>query len=113
MRTLTAIAALTGTLMIPVVGFFNIPAAHADSLTFPDHTVVQCAGDWEVAHRHLRAIRAEPRWPKGGPVPVLVGAYPPDSIGGPDGRGGVYSFGYSPDVIGSIDVPRPEWRTAR
>ena len=32
MRTITAIAALTGTLMIPVVGFFNIPAAQADSL---------------------------------------------------------------------------------
>lgn len=40
MRTLTAIAALTGTLMIPVVGFFNIPAAHADSLTAKEYSFV-------------------------------------------------------------------------
>ena len=81
-------------------------------IRFPDGHVAQCAGDWDVAHKHLRLIRAEPCF-AGGPVPTLIGAYPPDSIGGPDGRGGVYSFGYSPDVIGSIDVPRPEWRTAR
>ncbi|QFG06057.1 hypothetical protein KDW75_gp55 [Mycobacterium phage Mercurio] len=81
-------------------------------IRFPDGHVAQCAGDWDVAHKHLRLIRAEPCF-AGGPVPTLIGAYPPDSIGGPEGRGGVYSFGYSPDVIGSIDVPRPEWRTAR
>lgn len=40
MRTITAIAALTGTLMIPVVGFFNIPAAHADSLTAKEYSFV-------------------------------------------------------------------------
>ncbi|MFL0172456.1 hypothetical protein [Mycobacterium sp. SMC-13] len=40
MRTITAIAALTGTLMIPVVGFFNIPAAQADSLTAKEYSFV-------------------------------------------------------------------------
>lgn len=81
-------------------------------IRFPDGHVAQCAGDWDVAHKHLRLIRAEPCfavWP----VPTLIGAYGPNRIGGPDGRGGVYSYGYTPDVIGSIDVPRPEWRSAR
>ena len=40
MRTITAIAALTGTLMIPVVGFFNIPAAQADSLSAKEYSFV-------------------------------------------------------------------------
>ena len=40
MRTITAIATLTGTLMIPVVGFFNIPAAQADSLTAKEYSFV-------------------------------------------------------------------------
>lgn len=34
-------------------------------------------------------------------------------VGGPEGRGGVFSYGYSPDVIGSIDVPREEWIPVR
>jgi len=38
--TETAIATLTGTLMIPVVGFFNIPAAQADSLTAKEYSFV-------------------------------------------------------------------------
>ncbi|AYD84015.1 hypothetical protein KDW72_gp52 [Mycobacterium phage Grizzly] len=78
-------------------------------LRFPDGTVAQCAGNWDVAHKHLRAIRSEPHWPKGGPVPTLIGAYPPNSIGGPEGRGGIVSLGYSPNLIGSIDVPREDW----
>lgn len=78
-------------------------------LRFPDGTVAQCAGDWDVAHKHLRLIRAEPGWPKGGPVPTLIGAYGPNRIGGPEGRGGVYSYGYTPTLIGSIDVPRGGW----
>ena len=81
-------------------------------IRFPDGHVAQCAGDWDVAHKHLRLIRAEPCFAVG-PVPTLIGAYGPNRIGGPDGRGGVYSYGYTPDVIGSIDVPRPEWRSAR
>lgn len=81
-------------------------------LRFPDGLVAQCAGDWDVAHKHLRAIRLEPCW-AGGPVPTLIGAYPPNAIGGPEGRGGVFSFGYSPDVLGSIDVPRTDWIPAR
>lgn len=44
MRTITAIAALTGPLMIPVVGFFNIPAAHADSLTAKESAYVIAYG---------------------------------------------------------------------
>ncbi|GFG65801.1 hypothetical protein MKUB_32910 [Mycobacterium kubicae] len=78
-------------------------------LRYPDGLVVQCAGDWNVAHEHLKQIRAEPHWPKGGPVPILIGAYGPNRVGGPDGRGGVFSYGYSPKLIGSIDVPREEW----
>lgn len=81
-------------------------------LMFPDHTVVQCAGDWDVASKHLRAIRAEPRWQKGGPFPVLIGAYPPNSVGGPEGRGGVRSFGYRPNLIGNIDIDPSEWINA-
>lgn len=44
MRTITAIAALTGTLMIPVIGFFNIPAAHADSLSAKESAYVIAYG---------------------------------------------------------------------
>lgn len=44
MRTITAIAALTCPLMIPVVGFFNIPAAHADSLTAKESAYVIAYG---------------------------------------------------------------------
>lgn len=44
MRTITAIAALTGTLMIPVVGFFNIPAAQADSLSAKESAYVIAYG---------------------------------------------------------------------
>jgi len=43
-RTITAIATLTGTLMIPVVGFFNIPAAQADSLTAKESAYVIAYG---------------------------------------------------------------------
>lgn len=39
MRTITAIAALTGTLMIPVVGFFQ-PVARADSLSAKESSFV-------------------------------------------------------------------------
>lgn len=73
---------------------------------FPDGTVVQCPGDWDVAHKHLRMIRAD--W-DGDTVPTLIGAYPPHSIGGPEGHGGIVSLGYTPNFIGSIDHPREEW----
>lgn len=43
MRTLTAIAALTGTLMIPVVGFFQ-PVARADSLSAKESAYVIAYG---------------------------------------------------------------------
>lgn len=75
-------------------------------IRFPDGTVVQCAGDWDVAHKHLRLIRAD--W-DGDMVPTLIGAYPPHTVGGPEGHGGVYSYGYTPNFIGSIDHPREEW----
>lgn len=96
-------------------GCFLCPIPRVDDrdwyylLQFPDGTVAQCAGDWDVAHKHLRAIRAEPIWPAGGPYPVLIGAYPPNAVGGPEGRGGVFSYGYSPSLIGSIDHPREDW----
>ncbi len=35
-----AIATLTGALMIPVAGFFTIPAAHADSLSAKEYSFV-------------------------------------------------------------------------
>lgn len=39
MRTITAIATLTGTLMIPVVGFFQ-PVARADTLSAKEYSFV-------------------------------------------------------------------------
>jgi hypothetical protein len=75
-------------------------------IRFPDGTVVQCAGNWDVAHKHLKAIRAD--W-DGDTVPVLIGAYGPKSVGGPTGKGGVFSYGYSPNLLGSIDLPREDW----
>ncbi len=44
MRTITATAALTCTLMIPVVGFFNTPAAQADSLSAKESAYVIAYG---------------------------------------------------------------------
>lgn len=78
-------------------------------LRFPDGTVAQCAGDWDIARKHLKLIRSDGTWPDGGPVPTLIGAYGPNAVGGPEGRGGIVSFGYSPNLIGSIDTPRDEW----
>lgn len=78
-------------------------------LMFPDHTVVQCAGNWDVAHKHLRAIRAD--W-DGDTVPTLIGAYPPNAVGGPQGRGGVFSYGYTPTLIGNIDIDPNDWTPA-
>ncbi|MCV7226081.1 hypothetical protein [Mycolicibacterium komossense] len=85
-------------------------------LKYPDHTVVQCAGDWDVALKHLRALRIEyeaeqlaATGRRAESTVVLIGAYGPNRVGGPEGRGGVRSFGITPTLIGSIDVPRAEW----
>lgn len=85
-------------------------------LLYPNRTVVQCAGDWDVASKHLRTLRqqhADQHEAATGRRPdstiVLLGAYPPNSVGGPEGRGGVRSFGYSPNLIGNIDIDPSEW----
>lgn len=85
-------------------------------LRYPDHTVIQCAGDWDVANKHLRQLRAEfdaEHQAAHGRRPdstlVLIGAYGPNAVGGPEGKGGVFSYGYSPDLLGNIDVPREDW----
>lgn len=75
-------------------------------IRFPDGAVVQCAGDWDVAHKHLRAIRAD--W-DGDEVPTLIGAYPPYAVGGPEGPKTPRVYGYSPDFLGSVDLPREDW----
>lgn len=104
----------------PPPGGQQIPRVSEDDwfylLRYPDHTVVQCAGNWDVANNHLRHLRREyeaEHLAATGRRPdstiVLIGAYGPNRVGGPEGRGGVFSHGYTPTLIGSIDLPRDEW----
>lgn len=58
MRTITAIAALTGTLMIPVVGFFQ-PVARADSLNARELAYITQYGETVVC----QSIAAHPTIP--------------------------------------------------
>lgn len=88
-------------------------------IRYPAGTVVQCAGDWDVASKHLRLLRQlydeQHRAEHGRPADstlVLIGAYPPNAVGGPEVRGGVRSFGYSPNLIGNIEIDPSEWTTA-
>lgn len=71
----------------------------------PDNDVIRCPGNEDVAIKHLKAIRED--WVVAHPdppfVPYLIGVYPPNAIGGPDGVGGVYSYGFTPTHTGSID----------
>ncbi len=78
--------------------------------------VVVCPGEQRVAHDHLQQLRrqfidehrqATGRDPE--TVPWLIGVYPPNAVGGPEGRGGVRSFGYQPTLWGHIDLPRDQW----
>jgi hypothetical protein len=62
---------------------------------FPDHTVVE---------EHRQATGRDPET-----VPWLIGVYPPESVGGLEGKGGVFSYGYKPTLRGRIDVPRARW----
>ncbi|WP_135451327.1 hypothetical protein [Mycobacterium sp. DL99] len=77
--------------------------------------IVQCPGDQATAERHLRYLRerhiaeAEEAGRDPYPLPSLIGVYPPWSVGGPDGKGGVFSYGYKPTLLGSIDAPRSQW----
>lgn len=98
----------------------NIPRVDANGwyylIRFPSGIVAQCAGDWDIAHKHLRLIRQQcdeqHQAEHGRPadtVPSLIGAYPPNSVGGPEGKGGVFSFGFSPNLIGNIDIDLSEW----
>jgi hypothetical protein len=81
------------------------------------YDIVSCPGDWDTALKHLAHIRgdfveqhrqATGRDPER--VPWLIGVYPPHTIGGPEGKGGVYSFGYEATLHGQIDVPRNQWQ---
>lgn len=83
-------------------------------LRFPIGVVVQCAGDWDVARKHLQLVRRQyaEHHPDARTVPTLIGAYPPNSVGGPEGRGGVRSFGITPDMIGNIDIEPDDWISA-
>jgi hypothetical protein len=80
--------------------------------------IVQCPGDQATAEKHLRQLR---NWysttykaTHGGrrpeAVPWLIGVYPPESVGGPEGKGGVYSYGYAPNWLGSIDTNPADWQ---
>lgn len=78
--------------------------------------IAKCPGDATRASLHLSQIRrdiveehrqATGRDPE--TVPWLIGVYPPGSVGGPDGKGGVFSYGYSPTMLGHINVPRSRW----
>lgn len=79
--------------------------------------ILKCPGDQPTASRHLRQIRewyieehlaATGRKPD--TVPWLIGVYPPGSVDGPEGKGGVFSYGYSPTLLGSIDTEPGEWQ---
>jgi hypothetical protein len=85
-------------------------------LSYPDGTVVRCAGNWDVAHNHLRLVRRSyvdehrAEFDKDpDTVPTLVGAYGPDAVGGPEGKGGVVSLGYTPTKLGTIDLHPNDW----
>lgn len=79
--------------------------------------IVKCSGDQATAEEHLRHIR---NWHittykaahNGSPpetVPWLIGVYGPDAVGGPEGKGGVFSYGYKWNLIGSINQHPDEW----
>lgn len=79
--------------------------------------IVQCPGNGLRATEHLRQICMDHvvehkartgREPDS--VPWLIGVYPPNTVGGPDGKGGVYSYGYKPTLLGHINTPRDEWQ---
>lgn len=79
--------------------------------------VVQCPGDYDIAVKHLQALRVDAvnaalaaTGRKPDSVPWLIGVYPPCSIGGPEGKGGVYSYGYTPTLIGEYCTPRAKWQ---
>lgn len=78
--------------------------------------IVTCPGDRTTALEHLSKIRndviIEHRQATGHDpdvLPWLIGHYPPHSVGGPSGKGGVFSYGYAPTLRGRIDIPRSEW----
>lgn len=78
--------------------------------------IVRCPGDQEAASKHLRQLRQEydtiilqATGKHASPVPWLIGVYPPWSVGGPEGKGGVFSYGYTPTLLGDIHTPRTEW----
>lgn len=78
--------------------------------------VVKCIGDQAIAERHLKQLReqhtAHHIEQHGRPpdtVPYLIGVYPPHTIGGPEGRGGIRSYGYSPTLFGTIDTDPEDW----
>jgi hypothetical protein len=93
----------------------------ADDLGFylihmPDGEVVCCAGDVVDASNHLTQLRdahyvsikeATGRPPE--VFPWLIGVYPPTSVGGPTGKGGVYSYGYRATKKGAPGSAPHEW----
>lgn len=100
--------------------FARGPSGHTPAGYYLIHLlneIVQCPGDQETATKHLKQLRAdaieEHRRAYGkdpDSVPWLIGVYPPNTVGGPDGKGGVYSYGYMPTLFGHIDVPRTHWQ---
>lgn len=75
-------------------------------IEMPNHDVLKCPGNEYVALKHLKAIREELNC---SPTARLIGVYPPNSIGGPDGVGGVYSYGFTPTHEGKIGQSVDEW----
>jgi hypothetical protein len=78
--------------------------------------IVQCPGGQTTALEHLKQLRNEhieaARAATGKDpetVPWLIGVYPPHSVGGREGKGGVFSYGYTPTLFGSIGTPRTGW----
>lgn len=81
------------------------------------YDIVTCDGDAATAYAHLSKIRREhieaTRQATGKnpeTVPWLIGIYPHETVGGKEGKGGVYSYGYAPTLRGGIDIPRSEWK---
>lgn len=83
---------------------------------FPGGDVAKVIGGLDVATTTLDRVRqeydenmTELTGKRPDIVPYLIGVYPPNSIGGPEGKGGVYSYGFKATHIGDATTHYTLW----
>lgn len=86
---------------------------------FPGGDVAKVVGDHQVASETLKRVRleydehmTELTGKQPDTCPYLIGVYPPNSVGGPEGKGGVYSYGFTPSHIGDAATHYTLWEPA-